>query len=570
MFAMPRPPRTASDLVVVLAFCGFFFYFGLGAFGLTGADEPRYAQVAREMLARHDWVVPTLNGQPWLEKPVLYYWEAIVSYMIFGVHDWAARLPSAVQATLLVLGIYGFGRRIAKLRTAAKNVTGVLGLDAALIAASMAAIIGFVGASTDMPLAANFALALLCWLLWYAGDSAGRAWLLGFYFFQALATLAKGPVAPGLAAITIILFALLRREPRIILRTLWWPGVLLYFAVATPWYWLVQARTGTFLRVFFLEHNLERFGTNAFRHLQPFWYFVPVLLTALLPWTIYGILAAVAAIRGAFRAPDRQVTRSPDALPLFLVLWGIVPVVFFSFSQSKLPGYILPAIPAWPLLLASWLDGDFDVAGHTPSLPATTEPRVNSALLALHAILAALLLMAAIVAPYRMLGLALPRAGLILALICTAGAAVGIFWTVYANGLRLLRFATLVPVVIAMAWIVRVAAPALDAKLSARPVARQLAAIETQPQPLAVLGASRQIEYGLAFYRNQSVASYDRGERPAAEHIVIAHAGSETTLRSQAPGRRVVRLSEFRAQNLEFWYVGAPGSAMEHSNVHSH
>src|ERR1041385_3127148 len=96
------------QLALVAGVCCFFFYFGLGAFGLTGADEPRYAQVAREMLARHDWVVPTLNGQPWLEKPVLYYWEAIVSYMIFGVHDWAARLPSAVQATLLVLGIYGF------------------------------------------------------------------------------------------------------------------------------------------------------------------------------------------------------------------------------------------------------------------------------------------------------------------------------------------------------------------------------------------------------------------------------------------------------------------------------
>src|SRR5438105_15629716 len=83
------------DALVLAAFCAFLFFFGLGAFGLTGADEPRYAQIAREMFTRHDWIVPTLNGVPWLEKPALYYWEAIIAYRIFGVSDWAARLPSA-------------------------------------------------------------------------------------------------------------------------------------------------------------------------------------------------------------------------------------------------------------------------------------------------------------------------------------------------------------------------------------------------------------------------------------------------------------------------------------------
>src|ERR1044071_9386618 len=94
------------QLLVVLPVCGFLFFFGLGAFGLVGADEPRYAQIAREMLARHDWVTPVLNGKPWLEKPVLYYWEAMVSYSLFGVSDWAARIPGALSATTMIVAIY--------------------------------------------------------------------------------------------------------------------------------------------------------------------------------------------------------------------------------------------------------------------------------------------------------------------------------------------------------------------------------------------------------------------------------------------------------------------------------
>jgi len=90
--------RPATDWLLILGFCGFLFFFGLNYFGLIGADEPRYAQVAREMLAHHDWITPILGGKPWLEKPVLYYWQAMLSYSIFGVSDWAARIPSGVAA----------------------------------------------------------------------------------------------------------------------------------------------------------------------------------------------------------------------------------------------------------------------------------------------------------------------------------------------------------------------------------------------------------------------------------------------------------------------------------------
>src|SRR5258708_37900060 len=143
--------RTRTDALMLAGFCAFLFLYGLAQFGLVGADEPRYAQVAREMLQRHDWITPALYGQPWLEKPPLYYWQAMIAYSIFGVSDWAARLPSVLDATLLVLAIYIFLRRFRP----------GFELVGALIAASYAGIIGFDRAVwIEMVLAALFTIGL--------------------------------------------------------------------------------------------------------------------------------------------------------------------------------------------------------------------------------------------------------------------------------------------------------------------------------------------------------------------------------------------------------------------------
>src|SRR5579862_4599685 len=144
--------------VLLLAVCAFLFFYGLGAFGLVGADEPRYAQIAREMLARHDWITPTLNGHAWLEKPVLYYWQAMLTFSLTGVSGQAARIPAAIDASALVAAIYFFLRRF---RPGSE-------LDGAIVAASSAGMIGFArAAATDMPLASSFSIALLAWYAFY-------------------------------------------------------------------------------------------------------------------------------------------------------------------------------------------------------------------------------------------------------------------------------------------------------------------------------------------------------------------------------------------------------------------
>jgi 4-amino-4-deoxy-L-arabinose transferase-like glycosyltransferase len=533
-----RIPRASADWLLLAGFCAFLFFFGLAFFGLIGADEPRYAQVAREMLARHDWITPTLGGKPWLEKPPLYYWQAMLAYRIFGVSDWAARLPSAVDATLMVVVIYLFLRRFRP----------GFQLDGALMTASAAGIISFArAASTDMPLAATFTIALLAWFAWHETES--RRFLALFYCFLALGMLAKGPVAPLLAAMIIVIFAGATSDYRLLARTLWLPGILLFCAVVLPWHIAVQIKNPEFFRVFILQHNLARFGTNLYHHPEPFWYYVPVTLLGLIPWTVFVVASLAETIRVWWTA-RREILDSERALDVFLVIWVAVPVAFFSLSQSKLPGYIVPALPAGTLLLAEYV---------RRRVAEGESPRILQ--IVLHAITAAAPIVPALMIQYLILQHRLPWGrGAEISVTFAAVLAIGIALTLRTKlGLGALRFITLVPVVLAIAALLRLGTPALDSMLSARPLANEISHLETKPLPLAVAGVSRETEFGLAFYRNQIIDRYESGEIPTDEHLVVAPEGSQTAIAKQVAGRRVSYLGSFAPQGLDYYWVSAEG-----------
>ena len=519
--------------MVLAAFCGFLFFFGLSYFGLVGADEPRYAQVAQEMFARHDWITPTLGGKPWLEKPGLYYWQTLLAYKVFGVSDWAARLCSAVDATLMVVAVYFFLRRF---------LSGFQ-LDGALMTASASGVIGFArAASTDMPLAAMFTIAMLAWYAWH--ESGSKRYLALFYIFLGLAMLAKGPVAPFLAAVIVAFFAAAKKDYRLIVSSLWTPGIALFCVVALPWYVAVQLRNPEFFRVFILEHNLARFGKDVYHHTEPFWYFLPVALLGLVPWIVF-VTAAVVESVCAWWKERSEMFRSGDALPVFLVIWLVVPIAFFSFSASKLPGYILPALPAATLLLAEYvrrhvLDDD--------------RPKL---LITLHSMVAALPVVAALMMQYIVLQRTLPwgRATAISFGLATVLAA-GIVVTLRGHpGLRVLRFVTLVPVVLAVAVVLRLGAPALDAALSARPLSQEINRVDNRSLPLAILRLSRETEYGLQFYRNENVARYELGQIPNGEHLLVAREGSQKNIAKWTAGRRVTYLGSYAMQGLDYYWV---------------
>jgi 4-amino-4-deoxy-L-arabinose transferase-like glycosyltransferase len=535
--------RSRTDWFLLAGFCGFLFFFGLAYFGLVGADEPRYAQVAREMLARYDWITPTLGGKPWLEKPPLYYWQAMLAYSIFGVSDWAARLPSAVDATLMVVAVYLFLKRFRP----------GFHLDGALMTASAAGIIGFArAASTDMPLAAMFTIALLAWYAWYESES--RRYLAFFYLFLALGMLAKGPVAPALAAVIIVLFAVAKNEYRLILRTLWVPGVFFFCLIALPWHIAVQIKNPEFFHVFILEHNLARFGTNLYHHTEPFWYYLPVVLLGLVPWTVFVAAAVVKTIH-VWLAERQEMLHSEDALNVFLIIWMVVPIVFFSVSRSKLPGYILPALPAGTLMLAE----------HVRRRARDSE-NPSTFLVVLHSIVAASLIVPAMMIQRIILQhrLVWGRASAI-SFTFAAVLAVGLILTLRTKlGLGALRFVTLVPVVLAVTAILRLGAPAVDSTLSARPLASEISQLENRPLPLAVFHVSRETEYGLAFYRDQIIGRYELAQVPAGEHLLVAPEGSQAAVAKEAAGRRVLYLGSFAPQGLNYYWVSAAGTQIVH------
>ena len=531
--------RRSTDLIALVAFCGFLFFAGLQVIGLVGADEPRYAQIAREMLARHDWVTPVLFGQPWLEKPPLLYWGEMLAYKVAGgVSGWAARLPSAVLCTLMVFFIYVWARRFRR----------GMQLDAALITAASVLIIGFGrGASTDMPLAATFTIAMLSWYGWY--ESQNRAWLLAFYAFAGLGTLAKGPVAVFLAGLIVVCFAALRRDWRLVLRTLWLPGIALYLAVVLPWFIAVQRANPEFFRIFILEHNLARYTTDAFRHKQPFWFYLPVALLGLLPWTVFVITALVDAIRDwRYSVAEPQ---GKEDLRTYLALWFLLPIVFFSLSQSKLPGYILPAIPAGTILLADFVLRR-EQEGDKPSLWLAVT----------HAVLCAALPVAALIVPFKLLHMEVSKPAMIVAAALAIITVLTLLVSLRAQGYRLLRFTTLVPLLITFALVLRGTAPIIDVLESARPVQLRLSetAIGVIPT-VAVYDVPRSVEYGLDFYRNRKIASYERNEIPEGDHLVVAAAGSKAELEYRLKGRRVTRVGGFAPQHLDFYVVS--GTALE-------
>jgi len=538
-------PRTRTDLLLLAAFCGFLFFYGLGAFGLVGADESRYAQVAREMLDRSDWVTPTLQGKPWLEKPVLYYWQAMLAFRAFGVTDQAARLPAAFDAAMLVAAIYFFLRRF---RPGSE-------LDGALITASCAAVVGFArAAATDMPLAAAFAIALLAWYAWY--ESRRNIYLAAFYIFLALGTLAKGPVAPALAAVIIFLFVAVKRDWRAIPLTLWIPGIVLYLAVMLPWYIAVQLRNPEFFRVFILEHNLARFSQDLYHHRQPFWFYLPVFLLAMMPWTIVLIFAVVERARLIWSEGKQAFSSPEDSWPLFLFIWMLVPVLFFSASQSKLPGYILPAIPAAALLVAEYLSARRNEVGRGD------DKRLSPLFAAAHGILCGLLIFAAFSASLSAASIAINRhlswgIRTYAAAVIAAVFAIGITAAIVSRaGLRLLSRVTMFAVVVSVAAIIRFAAPIIDATQSARPITESIQAFSREPVPIALFHVNRVQEYGLEFYLNRPAEKYEEGNIPAADHVLVAAQGTQSQVARLVPGRRVSYLTSIPAQKLELYWVG--------------
>jgi 4-amino-4-deoxy-L-arabinose transferase-like glycosyltransferase len=309
-----------------------------------------------------------------------------------------------------------------------------------------------------------------------------------------------------------------------------------------------------FFREFILQHNLARFSSDLYHHRQPFWYYLPVTALALVPWIVFAIAAFVESVR-TWWAERKSVSPEPDLewqFSLFACCWLVVPLAFFSFSQSKLPGYILPAIPAGTVLLADYLRRRL-----------TEQEKVSKGLAITHALVAAFpiipaLLLSNIVIQHRLPAARFTLFAMTVALVLSGGIA---FTLLSRLRLRMLRFVTLIPVVLSVAAVLKMGTDSIDQKLSARPLALEIAAIETHRLPLAVFGVSRELEYGLEFYRNQQSLHYDAGSVPAEEHLLVAPSTWKVNVARQTAGRRVLFLGHYDPQAVDFYWVAAAGAA---------
>jgi 4-amino-4-deoxy-L-arabinose transferase-like glycosyltransferase len=356
--AQPRRKTNIAALATAGAVVLLSLFANLGAIGLVGPDEPRYAWIARAMAETGDWVTPRLWGAPWFEKPILYYWAAAIGFRMHLPAEWAARLPSAIAALAAAKAIAWFARRH---YGADEDSIASPTLLAPIIFATSVAAIGFARAATpDMLFSAAITLAMICAASVLRRDGALRIpnnapadnknynplVLFLWGAFLGAGVLAKGPAALILAGGAIGIWTLVTSQWRAALRLVHPLAIAAFCAVALPWYALCAHRNPDFLHVFIFQHNFERYLTPLFQHQQPFWFFGPITILALLPWSAFLISAAQEASK---LWHEKTWRNSPG---LFAACWAVFPVIFFSFSQSKLPSYMLPAAPALALIAA--------------------------------------------------------------------------------------------------------------------------------------------------------------------------------------------------------------------------
>ena len=342
--AAPATPRSRAWWVWLFAAVVVAVWFGtLDARHLLRSDEGRYAEIAREMFVSGDWVTIRYNGLKYFEKPPFHLWMTVLAYHAFGVGDWQARLWVAASGAIGTLAMVLAARRWFGAR--------VGWLTALVLIAAPSWNLGAHFNSLDMSVSGALACVLAAFMLAQHPDASAadrRRWMWAAWAAMAVATLTKGLIGFVLPGLVIVLYTLLARDWSVWRRLHLVTGSLLILALAAPWFVLISLRNPEFPQFFFIHEHWDRYTSTIHHRMEPWWYFVPQLVGGFLPWIgltprVLGLLRADAG-RAGFR-------------PLWwLATWAAAIFVFFSLSDSKLPGYILPVFPALAVLAALALD----------------------------------------------------------------------------------------------------------------------------------------------------------------------------------------------------------------------
>lgn len=357
-------------ILLLGSICLFFFFFKLGSYRLIDVDEPRYAEAAREMIESWNWITPYFNYELRFDKPIFFYWLIALSYLLFGVTEFAARFPSALLATGLVFLTYYFGKT---------TISRSFGLMSSIVLASSLEFIGMARMSiTDMTLAVFICASIYAGLLATFKEGASkRYWWYFAYLFSGIAVLTKGPVGlvlPGIVLGTYLILTGKLKEslnPKFII-----PGLLIFIFSVTPWYYAIISEHGSnFINYFFLKHNFARFASSGFKqHAQPFHFYFIVVFAGFFPWMIYLISSLIKVFRNLYKqtiSKKQEIAKFNFALfkdadnkfkvILASVIWFLLIFLFFSTAKAKLVTYILPIFPAIAMLVGNlWHEYVYD------------------------------------------------------------------------------------------------------------------------------------------------------------------------------------------------------------------
>lgn len=332
--SIPRWLVAAFAIAIVAAYLCL-----LGTFGLADPDEPRYAEIAREMIELGDWVTPHLNYVKYFEKPPLMYWLTATNFRLFGMSEFVARLWPALFGLIGIAVAYRLGR--------AMYGEWVGAAAAALLAATPL----YFGLSQililDMPFSALLAVGLGAFWLAYQNPTRRRGMVLALYVSVALGVLTKGPVAMVLSGGIITGFVALRREWSVLRWAVSPVGIVVFFVITLPWFVVVSQRNPEFVHFFVINQHVARFMWQK-EHQQPLWFFVPIVFAGMLPWSGMILLAP----RMLARFGERLLRRRVSAPSLYCTVWAGLVFAFFSLSTSKLGTYILPMFCPLAILAA--------------------------------------------------------------------------------------------------------------------------------------------------------------------------------------------------------------------------
>lgn len=356
-----RPFYVPALLAVVI----FMSFYRLGAVSLFDVDEAVFAEATKEMVQGGDWITPTYNGENRYDKPILFYWLMAASYKVLGINEFGARCPSAFAGMLLSLSIFLFVRRCIGQETALHAALAFL-LSLCFFVYSHAAV-------TDMVLTLFITLSLFFFFLSVSKgeDIAGgkNRHIYGFHVFSALAFLTKGLIGIVFPFSIAAAYLIITKRYKGIGRLFDAKAIALFLLVSSPWYIAEFAVNGKeFFDQFFMKHHFMRYTGVISGHRGPFFYYIPVLIIGLFPWIAFlpagirdavrsGHTPAVSGKSGSESAHDEATADLYSSLPLFALIWLGIILLFFSFSTTKLPNYILPAVPAASILIGAGMAG---------------------------------------------------------------------------------------------------------------------------------------------------------------------------------------------------------------------